>query len=461
MPSSWFGSKSSRQTRPQPVLEIHTESDTAPNDSQPGVKRSQSHSTFEPAFSSQSVIPPPVVHAHINDPSAYKAGNLHHPITIPLDAKERIDIHDESSEALDDPYTRVDPAQAKRNKGKARENEGLFTPQDAVLADVFGFTLPDIPAPGQTRSLEDSDTLPRSSVPAGGSAIPPSLPIYDPFTGGRIGEHASAVPSAGATANTTSTALTDPQAQQQTTLQSLPTAGDTDLWTRLARILELQGEVARMHAEMEGVGNPVRSGAAGASGGGYTMGTNPGATSDTRSPTAKVSNPRRKVRGETIPVGDDDDPPAPGAGEMGGGNITDTTSDSEDEDDASVFAKRRRDEEFAKLADQFAERKVAIARIMNKLDDLSDALKAFHALQTPVMDLGSTGASRMDTFSSVASDATRTSLSSPPPQYTGFPRPTLEPPHIPQPHGKIVIDAQHVDSPVDMNPAQSVFGMGE
>ncbi|KAI6120614.1 hypothetical protein EDD16DRAFT_1784231 [Pisolithus croceorrhizus] len=459
MPSSWFGSKSGR---PAPVLEsrnlLRTESDTAPNDSQSVLKHSQSHSTLEPVFSSQSAIPLSDVHAHINDPSAYKAGNLQRPITTPLDAKER-NVFDEPSEVLDGPCAPVDPTQSKRDKGKARENEGLFTPQDAVLADVFGFTLPvNTPAPGQSTSLGDSDSLPRSTIPAGRSAIPPSLPIYDPFSGGRIGEHPSVVPSAGATANTTSTVLTDPHAQQQTTSQPLPTTEDTDLWTRLARILQLQAEVARMHADMEGVGNSVRSGAAGPSGGGFSVGTNPGATGDARSPAVKVSNPQRRTRGETIPVGYDDEPLASGIGESGGGNIMDTTSESEDEDEAGVLAKRKRDEEFAKLADQFAERKVAIARIMNKLDDLSDALKAFHALPTPAMDLGSMGASRTDTLSSIASDATHTSLSSPPLPHTGFPRPIRVPPRIPQPHEKI-IDAQPVDSPVEMHPGQSVFGM--
>ncbi|KAI6047930.1 hypothetical protein EDC04DRAFT_2620615 [Pisolithus marmoratus] len=382
-PSSWFGSKSSR------VL---------------GKSDDPLRTTLEPAQSA--------IHAH-----PYRAGNLQHPITS---VKER-----NVQEEPDDPCTRVDPTQSKRDKGKARENEELFTPQDVVLADVFGFTPPVTPDPGQSTSLDDSDSLPRESTPAGGSAILPSLPIYDPFTGGRIGEH-------------------PPVAQQQTTSQSLPTTGDADMWTRLGRILQLQAEVARMHAEMEGVGSSVRTGATGPSGGGFV----------------KLSNPRRKTRGETIPVGDDDDQPAPGADEREGGNLTDTTSESEDEDEAGVFAKRRRDEEFAKLADQFAERKVAIARIMNKLDGLSDALKAFHALPTPIMDLGPMNASRTDTLNSLASDATRTSVTSPPPLRTGFLRPILEPPQIPLLHTKIIPDAEHVDSPVDMHPTQSVLGMG-
>ncbi|KAI6031487.1 hypothetical protein BKA83DRAFT_4201074 [Pisolithus microcarpus] len=447
MPGSWFGSKSSR---PVPVLEdsrlLRTDSDT-----QSALKHAQSHSTLEPASSSQSAIPLSDIHAHIDDPSAYKAGGLQHPITTPLHAKER-NVIEEPSEVLDG--APVDHTQSKRDKGKAREYEGLFTPHDAVLVDVFGFTPPvNTPAPRQSTSLGDSDSFLRSSIPAGGSAIPPSLPIYDPFTGGRMGEHPSVVPSAGATANTASTVFTDPQAQQQTASQPLPTTEDTDLWTRLARILQLQAEVARMHADMEGVGHSVRSGAAGPSGVGFSVGTNSDATDDTRSPTVKVSNPQRRTRGETIPVGYDDEPLASGTGESGGGNITDTTSESEDEDEAGVLAKRRRDEEFAKLADQFAERKVAIARIMHKLDDLSDALKAFHALPTPAMDLGSMGASRTNTLSSIASD------SSPSLSRTGFPRPTVVPPRIPQPLEKIIVDAQRVDSPVEMHPGQSVFGM--
>ncbi|KAI5997916.1 hypothetical protein EDD15DRAFT_2242527 [Pisolithus albus] len=449
MPSSWLGSKSGR---PVPVLEDsrhpRTDSDTPQNDTQSVLKHAPSHSTLEPASSSQSAIPLSDVHAHIDDRSAYKAGNLQYPITTsPLYTKER-DVIEEPSEVLDDPCAPVDHAQSKRDKGKAREYEGLFTLQDEVLVDVFGFPPPvNTPTPGQSTSPGDSDSLPRSSIPTGGSAIPPSLPIYDPFTGGRMGEHPSVVPSTGATANTTSTVFTDSQAQP------LPTTEDTDLWTRLARILQLQADVARMHAEMEGVGQSVRSGAAGPSGVGFSVGTNPGATDDTRSPTVKVSNPHRRTRGETIPLGYDDEPLAPRTGESGGGNITDTTSESEDEDEAGVLAKRRRDEEFAKLADQFAERKVAIGRIMHKLDDLSDALKAFHALPTPTMDLGSMGASQTNTSNSIASD------SSPSLPHTGFPRPTIVPPRVPRPLEKIIADAQRVDSPVEMHPEQSVFGM--
>ncbi|KAL4070633.1 hypothetical protein J3A83DRAFT_4068727, partial [Scleroderma citrinum] len=187
-----------------------------------------------------------------------------------------------------------------------------------------------------------SDSMPHSSMAAGGLAPPAPLPLYDPFTGAHMGDNTPLAASI-ATGNTPSTFGVDQQGQEQNKSQCLPMTGEPDLWAHLSRILELQAEVAGMHAEMEGVGRGSTTGYAGA---GFGAGPNSG-TTDTRSPDMK----------------------------------------DEDDDNAEGFAKRRRDEDFAKLADQFTERKVAIARIMDKLGELSGALKAFHALPTPHMDL--------------------------------------------------------------------------
>ncbi|KIM70230.1 hypothetical protein SCLCIDRAFT_6483 [Scleroderma citrinum Foug A] len=307
--------------------------------------------------------------------------------------------------------------------------------------------------------------MPHSSVAAGGSAPLASLPLYDPFSGARIGDHTPPATST-ATANTTSTTGVDQLGQQQNKSHCLPMAGDSDLWSHLSRILELQAEVAGMHAEMEGVG------VAGSSAGGHgsvRLDPNSG-TSGTHAAGVNAGNSKRRMRGATMPVGDDDEPPQ--RVRSVDGAVTDSSSEDEDEDDAEGFTKRRRDEDFAKLADQFTERKIAIARIMNKLDDLSGALKAFHALPTPHMDLGLATTSRTNTISSVTSGVTNTSMSSPPPHHTHFFQPAIGTTHIVQPtmssvssklpqsaqsHGKLIFDDQHVDSPVEMLPTQSAF----
>ncbi|KAG6333181.1 hypothetical protein ID866_5911 [Astraeus odoratus] len=271
-----------------------------------------------------------------------------------------------SSLRLDDDYAGVDGKQPKRDKGKGRESEGpLFTPQDAVLSEVFGFKPPaktDPVGPSATSLEANADSISWSRSDADLSTLPPSLPIYDPFTGAKIGDHPPLCATTGAPANTTPSASTDPQARPQNIMHSLPTADDSELWNHLSRILELQAEVATMHTELEGFGSSGRGGAS------------TGATSDTRPPVAKLSNPKKRTRGETIPMGDDDEPQPPPGGSGSQAIVTDSSSEDEDEDDAEGYAKRKRDEEFAKLEEQFRERKVAITRIMDKVRDLYPCL---------------------------------------------------------------------------------------
>jgi hypothetical protein len=139
-----------------------------------------------------------------------------------------------------------------------------------------------------------------------------------------------------------------------------------------------------------------------------------------------------------------------------------------------VFGKRKREEEFTRLAERFAKRKVVIDSVMDKvcrfavhyasltlflqLDNLSNALKAFHALPTPELDLGS---SRTETMYSHAPATTNrgtagssvvTSTTSAPAHLSIKPLMTT-----------IMDDSQRVDSPLDMHPTQSIidrnFGM--
>ncbi|KIJ22079.1 hypothetical protein PAXINDRAFT_6199 [Paxillus involutus ATCC 200175] len=222
------------------------------------------------------------------------------------------------------------------------------------------------------------------------------------------------------------------------------------------------------------------------------------------------------MRRETLPIGDDDEPgPEGGAASGAATDASIDHSDDEDEDandeedDIHGYGKKRRDEEFTRLAEQFAERKEAIGGIMNKvLDDLSTVLKAFHALPMPTLDLAAS-ASRANTMSSTASNTSKASsspaqglyfgqTSSPrspfspsnvgtsfPPRGAAFPAdtsfatpgpppPTLAPPvssaagprilgpitTAAPPRGtspKIIAEAQHVESPIDIHHIQSAF----
>ncbi|KAI0095045.1 hypothetical protein BDY19DRAFT_62501 [Irpex rosettiformis] len=108
-----------------------------------------------------------------------------------------------------------------------------------------------------------------------------------------------------------------------------------ELWSQLGRIRELQSEIATMHTQMEGVG-----------------------VSDTRKP---KRGPAR-THSDTI-----------------GGEEWPELAEVEQEQN------KVRDAEFANLSQAFEGRHTAIGKIMDKLDELSKTLTAFHALPTPAM----------------------------------------------------------------------------
>ncbi|KAI5120831.1 hypothetical protein M0805_007018 [Coniferiporia weirii] len=101
---------------------------------------------------------------------------------------------------------------------------------------------------------------------------------------------------------------------------------EDDLWTHLARIRDLQSEIARMHSHMEGLGEGERS-------------------------------------------------------HRSGQTVDDETINAEEEVKAAKAA------EFAKLSDRFNGRKDAIDAIMAKLETLSHAINDFHTSRAPVFRL--------------------------------------------------------------------------
>lgn len=109
-----------------------------------------------------------------------------------------------------------------------------------------------------------------------------------------------------------------------------------ELWAHLSRIRSLQADVARLHLTMEGIG-----------------------LGDSDTPHLRSTTPR--------PVGErlEDDENIDGDG--GGG-----------------VAEKRREREFERSEQRFDRRKEEIGQIMSKLDEVSQALAAFHSLDTPV-----------------------------------------------------------------------------
>ncbi|KAG2155576.1 hypothetical protein DEU56DRAFT_314453 [Suillus clintonianus] len=297
-----------------------------------------------------------------------------------------------------------------KSLGHSTEPARFLTPHDDILTELQGY-LPSGAHPEQQSSLR-ADAPPASSLNLGSSAVEnslftsESLPshepakeiMYEPSTGQRLHDYVPTPVRSGV---------------------------DDALWSHLSHILELQSEIAKMHVDMENVRT--------ARGRDGPVGPERGSKADTtRSGTGKD-----RRRSETLGEEEDDDE-------------SDEVTEGEDSDDHDEgFGKKKREEEFTRLAERFAERNGSIDAVMNKLDNLSSALKTFHALPTPVLDFAS---SRTNTTSFNAPLTTD--------RGTGVAVPTTSAPArlSVKPLVKTIIDdCQHVDSPVDMHPTHSII----
>ncbi|THH33563.1 hypothetical protein EUX98_g672 [Antrodiella citrinella] len=217
----------------------------------------------------------------------------------------------------------------------------LSTPHDAVMSELTGVTETDAArrsdAPSSAVPLnrdastsgggpaEDASTQDPGSAQAARSAATTPKPVpssgienvYDPYTGNiagmlypRIAEPTSAF---------------DPDAATSSKKKdSLQVDADKDeLWSHLARIRDLQGEIAGMHVRMEGVGS--------ADGG--------------RGGQKRPQGPGSRMRTDTIGAGDE-------------------WVDAEQEANAR---KKAKDAEFTKLAESFEGRRAAIDGMMDKV----------------------------------------------------------------------------------------------
>jgi len=247
------------------------------------------------------------------------------------------------------------PANAEASEGDKppgrRSVLGISTPHDSVLAELHGLSpktdssvTSDTPqgldstrfaSPTSASSHQQPQTSlsnPTNTTDVKANAL---NTIYDPFDGSVFGNLVSPnryiVPEAHVT-------LTEAASKNE------------ELWSHLSRILELQSQIATMHGEMEGIGTKQGDGK------------------------GKGKSSRSRAPSTSRPIGDE-------AEEAVGV-----------ERDEEAEKNRAREEEFAKLTEQFQGRKESINEIMSKLDDLSKAVTEFHTLQAP--KLGSTMSSR-------------------------------------------------------------------
>jgi hypothetical protein len=265
--------------------------------------------------SSQSAIPITDddhhdVHEHIWDPSTYSAPT------------EQEVLRPDSSVTSSD----------VKSLGYSTEPARFQTPHDDILAELQGHLPSGGPQAAEQHSLR-SDAPLGSSFNPGSSAVEnslftsESLPnhepakeiMYEPSTGQKLSDYVPTPVRSGA---------------------------DDELWSHLSHILELQSEISKMHVDMENVG--LRT----------ARGHNGPAVPERGGKAGTTRNERGKNRRRSDTLGEED----------GDDDESDEATEGEDSDDNDeVFGKRTREEEFTRLAERFAEKKVSIDAVMDKV----------------------------------------------------------------------------------------------
>ncbi|KAG2156634.1 uncharacterized protein EDB93DRAFT_923974 [Suillus bovinus] len=368
--------------------------------SQPDRISKASQSTVElTGHSSQSAIPITDddhndVHEHIWDPSTYST-------RTEQDALKPNTSATTSSSSRTSSHVKL--------SRQSTEPAKFLTPHDDILAELHGYLPSSGPQTSERQSLRP-DAPRGSSLNLGSSAAENSLSnseslpnheparetMYEPYTGQKLSDYVS-VPARSGT--------------------------DDELWSHLSHILELQSEISKMHVEMENAG----------------LRTARGHREPERGGKAGRRETKKNRRGDTLVEEEDDD------------ESSEATEGEDSDQNDEVFGKKKRDEEFTRLAERFEERKVSIDTVMTKLDNLSSALKAFHALPIPALDVASSRNNTVSSYASLTTDRAAgaasavTSTTSAPPRISVQPLVTT-----------IIDDSQRVDSPVDMHLAQFI-----
>lgn len=226
---------------------------------------------------------------------------------IPLHAST-IDLARPSAEMVDD------------NTTQRTATTPLTSPHDAVLAELQGEGTMNSNPKALPQNEASSPPREKSTNPySGGLARPHFLsefsissdPLFDPFTGGRIGDLVSTEDGS------------DPN-----------TKTEEDIWSHLSQILKLQSDIAEKHIKMEGIGLKK-----------------PGPTPGNKS---KGVNRR----------------PGSSGGRVWGDGAEQGVDEGVEEEGEEEVESRKREEEFSRLNDKFAGRKDAIDGIMKDVGTL-------------------------------------------------------------------------------------------
>lgn len=207
------------------------------------------------------------------------------------------------------------------SRGPRSLASAISTPHDAVLADLHGHSKATTGTPGYpgTSASHISHQTLGASPP--GSTVPAPELVHDPFEGNLLGTF---VPP---------DANLHPEAYDP--LSDAATKNE-ELWSHLSSVLELQSQIAGLHVGMEGIGSKA---------GDYGKGKGKGPILKTGKRAWQESKLRVETNDESVGTGEDEG----------------VEADEEEQKN------REREEEFARLADQFEGRKEGINEIMNKV----------------------------------------------------------------------------------------------
>ncbi|KAF6766668.1 hypothetical protein DFP72DRAFT_867256 [Ephemerocybe angulata] len=304
-----------------------------------------------------------------------------------------------SPETPERPSTSTDPNPPRSSFDNPRPNPPHTTPHDAVIARLQtsgpneGPISPNKNDGGRDSSQvddgqRDGQRSPISPISPSASrldlGLSPAPSLYTGATTANVrygGNH-----PAGSVQTTTVDVLVDPfdgtthgvllpqdiNIGPQEDMQSVPrfnsasvAAASEKMWSHLSKVLDLQSQISKMHIDMEGIGaGDGRKKTKGK----HSMGRGSGLGEERR-----MYHPAPSFRARA----------------MSNASTIGTVVDEKEVDEEGVGVtdeetekNRAREEEFAKLANQFEGKKESIREMMNKLDDLSKALTEFHALQT-------------------------------------------------------------------------------
>lgn len=261
--------------------------------------------------------------------------------------------------------TTADPRLSLDKSGSRHSFTAYTTPHDTILADLQRRNRsPE--SPFETHSPLDANVeeKPRSRVELGlspTSSVNIATPkpaaqavdvLFDPFEGT---SHGVLLPRE---------SNGHEESSRRVDSECITAGADEIVWSHLSRVLKLQSQIANMHVKMEGIslGKPGDSKKG--------QGQPPGGTTDVEDDKkmySAVLRPRPRAISNVSTIGTEGEPEGDEEGVSMG--------------DEEAEKNRAREEEFAKLADQFEGKKDSINEIMNKLADLSKALTEFHTLQ--------------------------------------------------------------------------------